>query len=63
MPIVTIEGPALQDVNKKRSLVEDVTETVAKAYDFPASSIIVLLKENTAENVGVGGKLVADMHE
>ena len=59
MPCITVEGPKI-DVETKRGLVKGLTDTAAKAYDMPTEKIIVLIKENSLENVGVGGELVAD---
>ena len=60
MPNITIEGPVLKDTNRKRALVKDLTEAATQAYGLPAKTIIVLIKENTQENVGVGGQLLID---
>ena len=60
MPNISVEGPVITDVDKKRILVQELTEAAAKAYDLPKESIVVLIKENSPENVGVGGKLVID---
>lgn len=63
MPNVTIEGPKLEDVEVKRTLVKDITDALEKAYKMPREVFVVLIKENSPENVGVGGKLVVDRHE
>ena len=60
MPNITIEGPVLEDVGRKRILVEEMTDAAVKAYDLPREAIVVLIKENRPENVGVGGKLILD---
>lgn len=60
MPIVTLDGPVIKDLDKKRRLVESVTEAACQAYDLPKSTIVVLIKENIPENVGVGGELISD---
>lgn len=62
MPSVDVEGPPLS-LEKKRELVKDVTEALKKAYasfGFIDETMIVRVKENPAENVGIGGILVAD---
>ena len=63
MPNVTIEGPKIDDVEVKRTLVKEITDAVEKAYKLPRQVYVVLIKENPTENVGVGGKLVIDMHK
>ena len=60
MPNITIEGPRIKDIETKRTLVKEVTEAAVKAYKFPAQYIVVVIKENLPENVGVGGRLIAD---
>lgn len=60
MPNISVEGPVLKDVEKKRALVQEMTDAATKAYGLPRETIVVLIKENTPENVGVGGKLIID---
>ncbi len=60
MPNVTIDGPRIEDVEKKRELVKTVTDAAVKAYDMPAANIVVVIKENSPDNVAVGGTLVID---
>lgn len=60
MPNITIEGPIMNDIEKKRVLVKEVTEAVEKAYSIPREHIVVTIKELPPENVGVGGVLIAD---
>ena len=63
MPNVTIEGPKIDEVEVKRTLVREVTDAVEKAYKLPRQVYVVVVKENLPENVGVGGNLVIDMHK
>ena len=58
MPIITVEGPAIPDVATKREFVKRLTEVATDIYKL--EHIIVLIRENPPENVGVEGKLVAD---
>ena len=60
MPNIQVDGPALKDIDKKRVLVEELTDSAVKAYGLPRETIIVIIKENAPENVGVGGKLLID---
>ncbi|MBN2029979.1 tautomerase family protein [bacterium] len=62
MPTVTIEGPPLTDINKKRTLTKEMTESAAKAYQLPKDVIVVVIKKNLPENVSVGGQLIIDRH-
>ena len=60
MPIITIEGPQIKEIGIKRTLVKDLTEAAVKAYKLPVQYIVAVIKENSPENVGVGGQLIAD---
>lgn len=60
MPVITLEGPYIADMEKKRLLVEKITRSAAEAYDLPEDKMIVLLKENNPANVAVGGTLLLD---
>jgi 4-oxalocrotonate tautomerase len=60
MPNITLEGPPIADLDKKRALVEQVTIAATQAYGLPAETIVVILKENRPENVAVGGILISD---
>lgn len=60
MPTATLEGPPIEDVDVKRNLVKEITDALEKAYKLPRQVYTVLIKENTAENVGVGGTLIID---
>ena len=60
MPNITIEGPKIKDIEVKRSLVKELTDAAVKAYELPVQSIVVLIKENLPDNVGVAGQLICD---
>ncbi|WP_333594234.1 4-oxalocrotonate tautomerase DmpI [Anaerospora hongkongensis] len=59
MPIITIEGPCLS-TDQKRQLVRDITKAARAVIPLPAEAFTVLIKENSHDNVGVGGELLAD---
>lgn len=60
MPNVTIDGPSIKDLEVKRVLVKEITDALEKAYKMPRAAYIVVIKENLAENVGIGGELLID---
>ena len=62
MPSIQIEGPFIKDLDKKRELIREMTDAAVnvKAYGLPEEVIVVLIKQNAPENVGVGGSLLAD---
>ena len=61
MPIINIDGPPIANLETRRSLVNELTAAAARAYAMPEEKIIVLIRENTPEQVAVGGKLIADL--
>ena len=63
MPIITIEGPEIKDLDTRRALVRELTDTAARAYDLPREKMIVLIRESTPDQVAVGGELLADLRK
>lgn len=62
MPLITVEGPKAE-IDRKRELVQKLTEVASKVYGIAEEHIIVLIRENAPENIGVGGQLIADRSE
>ena len=60
MPTVTVEGPPLKDLDRKRSLTREITDALERAYGLPRQAYTVVIKENPPENVCVGGELICD---
>lgn len=60
MPIIQLEGPPIEDLDRKRKLTSLVTEAAAAAYGLPTDTIIIVFKENAPHNVSVGGQLLID---
>ncbi|TFG30474.1 MAG: 4-oxalocrotonate tautomerase [Promethearchaeota archaeon] len=60
MPNVIIDGPKIEDLEVKRQLVKDITDALEKAYKISRDAYVVVIKENSPENVGVGGTLIID---
>ncbi|MFX1468672.1 MAG: 4-oxalocrotonate tautomerase DmpI [Promethearchaeota archaeon] len=60
MPNITIDGPKIESLEVKRNLIKEITNAVEKAYKIPKEHIIVVIKENVPENVGIGGILISD---
>lgn len=60
MPHITLSGPRIEDLDKKRELTRAMTEAAIKAYELPRETIVVVIKENAPENVSVGGQLIID---
>ena len=60
MPIISIEGPPITDMEIRRKLTEDLTRSAAEAYAMPKEKIIILIRENREDQVAVGGELISD---
>ena len=61
MPNITIDGSKIDSIEIKRVLIQEITDSVEKAYKIPRDHIVVVINEQSPENVGVAGKLIADM--
>ena len=59
MPVITIEAGKLNK-EQKRTLVTELTTSASTIMNVPESAFIVLIKESDRENIGFGGKLLAD---
>ena len=62
MPTIVVDGPRIPTIELKRKMVEGLTEVAAGVYGFDKKIIHVLIRENAPENVGSGGRLIADIH-
>ena len=60
MPNITVEGPPIKELDTKRRFAKELTEAAVRAYGLPKEIIVVLIKENSPENVSVGGQLILD---
>jgi len=60
MPHLSVHTFKQPDVNKKRKLVEKLTDSVAEVYGVPKETISIEIWENEPENVAHGGQLVVD---
>ena len=61
MPIVTVEAGTLSKAQKKE-LIREMTDSVSQILKAPEMTVNVVLKENDPDNVGVGGKLLSELH-
>ena len=60
LPTIFFYGPDLAD-DKKRELIESFTEAASQATGIEKSAFVVYLKPTPTDQVGVGGKLLADV--
>jgi len=63
MPIITVEGPPIEDIGAKRRFVETLTDAMAEVYPgIDREHFVVIMRENRPENVASGGVLISDKH-
>ena len=60
MPTITVDGPGIRDIEKKRLFVKTVTDAAIAAFGLPKDAFVVVIKENAPDNVAVGGVLLVD---
>ena len=58
MPTITVEGPPIPEIERKRVLARKLTDVAVEVYGI--EHITVLIKENPPENVAVRGELICD---
>lgn len=61
MPVIKIDCNKLTQ-EQKRELIKSVTEVSSRIMQLPESTITIILSEVEADDVGVGGKLLCDIH-
>lgn len=59
MPFITFEGPHMDKETKAR-IVRELTETASKILNIPPRAFSILIKENSADNIGLGGELLSN---
>ena len=60
MPTIFVSSQKQKDVDKKRKLVERITNDVSEVYGVPKEAVTIVLLESEPENVGRGGVLTLD---
>jgi 4-oxalocrotonate tautomerase len=60
MPVITIKTGKTPP-EKKKELVEKITNAAVEATSAPASSFTVFIEEYDGESIGVGGKTMSEI--
>lgn len=60
MPIIIFEGGKM-DREKKKTLIEGLTEAAAKATGIRRQAFTICIHENDPDNIGVGGECLTEM--
>jgi 4-oxalocrotonate tautomerase len=61
MPIIRVEMWEGRDVEVKRRLARELTDTLARIIDCDPTTVRVLIDDYSTENWAVGGTLRADV--
>lgn len=59
MPNIIFEGGKM-DLDKKKELVKKFTEIASRITGIREEAFTIVIKENSPENVGVGGELLSE---
>ena len=62
MPFIQFDGPELSK-EKKAELVAKLTRTSSEVLGLPEQAFQILIRENSVDNIGAGGKLLSERHK
>jgi len=62
MPVIMVEGVPLS-VDQKRELVAVLTKSASRIMNVSEQAFQVYIKENSRDNIGVGGILVSERNK
>lgn len=60
MPVIMVEGPKINDKSQKKQMAKEITDAAVKAYGMGKEKIVILIRENSPENVAVAGELISE---
>ena len=60
MPVIQVNVMKQPDIEKKKKLVAKLTDAMVDVYGVPREAVIVMIKEDELENVGLGGVLAVE---
>lgn len=59
MPTIQFDGPKMT-LEQKKDLVNSFSEAASRVTGIPKQGFVVYIRENDADNVGVGGELLSE---
>ncbi|MDR0649264.1 MAG: tautomerase family protein [Synergistaceae bacterium] len=59
MPVITVEGAPLS-YERKKLLIETLTKVASAIMDVPEKYYIVIVKENSTDNIGLSGAVLSE---
>lgn len=60
MPIISIEAGQVNK-DQKKALIEGFTRVASETLNIDTSAFVVIVKENDADNIGTGGKMLSQV--
>lgn len=63
MPFIQFDGPQIPSKEKKAELVAKLTEAAKEVLGIPTEAFSVIIRENSMDNIGSGGKLLSEKHK
>ena len=60
MPFIKIEAGVVNKEQKEK-LIKEITKAASRILDVKEAAFYVLVKENSTDNWGVGGKVLTDL--
>jgi 4-oxalocrotonate tautomerase len=60
MPVITLEAGDMSKEQKK-TLIEGFTKVASETLNIAAEAFVVILKQNAADNIGSGGKMLSQI--
>ncbi|MDQ7097193.1 4-oxalocrotonate tautomerase DmpI [Desulfosporosinus sp. PR] len=60
MPFIKLEAGII-DKEKKEKLISEFTKIASETLGIPQEAFVVLIKENSMDNWGTGGKILSNV--
>jgi 4-oxalocrotonate tautomerase len=60
MPIITLEAGEMSK-DQKKTLIEGFTKIASDTLNVSTEAFVVILRENSADNIGSGGKMLSQI--
>ncbi|MGI9862780.1 4-oxalocrotonate tautomerase DmpI [Moorella naiadis] len=60
MPVIQIDAGAMSK-EKKAELIKAMTDAASSILNMPAQAFVILIRENSPDNIGTGGKQLSEL--
>ncbi|MEW8958580.1 MAG: 4-oxalocrotonate tautomerase DmpI [Moorella sp. (in: firmicutes)] len=62
MPVIQIDAGSMSK-EKKAELIKALTDAASSILNIPTQAFVVLIRENSPDNIGTGGKQLSELHK